>query len=192
MMGDDVEEMASANHKEDSQASSDIAVLEEASSDNLQAATKSLLTSKGSDDTKSSVQDFNLAMMKMEAIRVSKLAKMREMAESEAMKRLEHPDEMSHKDLMGYWQLMQDQIDAASATVNQIDQRPIIQFTSNKQELNLNLPNGKASLDNIKDAIDAIRGLDADGKTDALDDDQNDRGGDNLYDDSTESERNDQ
>lgn len=188
MINDDVKEMAPINRTEDDRNTSGIVALEEASSNNLMEATESLLVSKGSDDTKSSVQDFNLAMMKMEAIRVSKLAKMREMAESEAMKRLEHPDEMSHKDLMGYWQLMQDQIDAASATVNQIDQRPIIQFTSNKQELNLNLPNGKASLNNIKDAIDAIRSLDADGKSKAIDADQND-GGENTYDDSAESER---
>lgn len=191
MINDDVKEMDPINRMKDDRTASDIVALEEASSDKLQEATESLLISNGSEDTKSSVQDFNLAMMKMEAIRVSKLAKMREMAESEAMKRLEHPDEMSHKDLMGYWQLMQDQIDAASATVNQIDQRPIIQFTSNKQELNLNLPNGKASLNNIKDAIDAIRSLDADGKSEAIDADQSD-GDENTYDDSAESERNDQ
>ena len=191
MINDDVKETARTNRTKDDHTASDIVALEEASSDNLREATESLLISKGSDDTKSSVQDFNLAMMKMEAIRVSKLAKMREMAESEAMKRLEHPDEMSHKDLMGYWQLMQDQIDAASATVNQIDQRPIIQFTSNKQELNLNLPNGKASLNNIKEAIDAIRSLDADGKSEAIDADQDDGDG-NTCDDSTESERSDQ
>lgn len=191
MINDDVKETAPINQTKDDRTTSDIVALEKASGDSLREATESLLISKGSDDTKSSVQDFNLAMMKMEAIRVSKLAKMREMAESEALKRLEHPDEMSHKDLMGYWQLMQDQIDAASATVNQIDQRPIIQFTSNKQELNLNLPNGKASLNNIKDAIDAIRSLDSDGKSEAIDADQND-GDKNMYNDSTGSGRDNQ
>lgn len=124
------------------------------------------------DRFKDLVAMFNMAQMKKDILCALKMSDIRDMGIDQALERLrKNPDEVSHKDLMGYIQMAQDQIDRASQSVNQPDQKALIQINNSKQELNVSINGSEMNRDskeNVREAVAELlklaqRGSDSDG-----------------------------
>lgn len=104
---------------------------------------KSLIDKIIDSQTKEELQDhldlFNLAQSKNNVLRVIKLNDLLQKVENQAIERFnKRPDQISNKELLEYLQVVSTQIEKSQKTVNEtIAEKPLIQITNNKNELNI-------------------------------------------------------
>ena len=104
---------------------------------------KSLIEKIIDSQTKEELQNhldlFNLAQSKNNVLRVIKLNDLLQKVEDQAIERFnKRPDQISNRELLEYLQVVSTQIEKSQKTVNEtINEKPLIQITNNKNELNI-------------------------------------------------------
>ena len=104
---------------------------------------KSLIEKIIDSQTKEELQNhldlFNLAQSKNNVLRVIKLNDLLQKVEDQAIERFnKRPDQISNRELLEYLQVVSTQIEKSQKTVNEtINEKPFIQITNNKNELNI-------------------------------------------------------
>lgn len=103
---------------------------------------------------------FNIAQSKKNAIRVSKLNKLLDMIEDQAIDRFtKRPDQVSNKELLEYMGVVSSQIERAKNDVNtDLSYKPSIQVNQTTTEVNVNLGDelDRASKEKVMSAISSL------------------------------------
>lgn len=110
------------------------------------------------DNLKKLTELFNVAQAKKNALRIVKLSTLLGKVDDEAINRFEnHPEEATNREIMDYMQIVQNQIDKANATLQTLDDKPLIQITNQKNEVNI--INNNFTRENRDNVIDAVKAL---------------------------------
>ena len=127
-------------------------------SDEEQDIVQSISSVQTRDDFKYLVDQFNLNQGKKNALRISKLNKLLDTIEDQAIKRLtEDPGKLSNSDLLDYLKAVQEAIDRSNKYVNEVEARPSIQVNQ-QNNININTDAGlnRESREKVLDVIKAI------------------------------------
>lgn len=100
---------------------------------------KQIIVSKDNEELKDLTQSFNLNQMKKEMLRAEELNNLQDLILKQAKERIENRgDEMSHRDLLDYYNTIQNGLDKTKQYAESINEKPLIQINNNKQEININ------------------------------------------------------
>ncbi len=98
-----------------------------------------IIKSNNVEELKDLTQSFNINQMKKEMIRAEELNNLQDTILKQAKERIENRGhEMSNKDLLDYYNTIQNGLDKTKQYADSINQQPLIQITNNKQEININ------------------------------------------------------
>ncbi len=127
-------------------------------SDEEQDIVQSISSVQTRDDFKYLVDQFNLNQGKKNALRISKLNKLLDTIEDQAIKRLtEDPGKLSNSDLLDYLKAVQEAIDRSNKYVNEVEARPSIQVNQqNNININTDVGLNRESREKVLDVIKAI------------------------------------
>lgn len=118
-----------------------------------------IVKAKSVDELKAYTDMFSLNMAKKNAVRVAKLQNLLDKVNDQAIDRFEkHPDEFSNKEVLDYMKAVQEQITASQRTIEEIDNKPMIQVNNQKNEVNINVEGGlsRESKNKVLDAVNAL------------------------------------
>lgn len=98
-----------------------------------------IIDSQSKEELQNHLDLFNLAQSKNNVLRVIKLNDLLQKVEDQAIERFnKRPDQISNRELLEYLQVVSTQIEKSQKTVNEtINEKPLIQITNNKNELNI-------------------------------------------------------
>lgn len=130
----------------------------------LEAAEQQLIAKIIDAPTKEDLQHqfdlFNMNQSKKNALRIIKLNNLLSKVEDQAIERFEkRPDQVSHKELLEYMNVVSGQIDRAHKQVDSLNMAPPIQVLSQKNEVNINMGGGELDRDGKERVMDAISKL---------------------------------
>ena len=98
---------------------------------------KKIIVSNDNEELKDLTQSFNLTQYKKELLRAEELNNLQDLILKQAKERIENRgDEMSHRDLLDYYNTIQNGLDKTKQYADSINEKPLIQV--NKQEININ------------------------------------------------------
>lgn len=103
---------------------------------------------------------FNMNQSKKNALRIIKLNNLLSKVEDQAIERFEkRPDQVSHKELLEYMNVVSSQIDRAHKQVDTLNTTPPIQVLTQKNEVNINMGSPELDRDSKERVMDAISKL---------------------------------
>jgi len=103
---------------------------------------------------------FNINQSKKNALRIIKLEQIMNIAEDQAIDRLtKRPDQISHRELLDYMQIISGQIDRSQKYIDTLPERDLIQPVNvDKQQININIGTDYTQ-DNKENVINAVKGI---------------------------------
>lgn len=130
----------------------------------LEAAEQQLIAKIIEAPTKEDLQHqfdlFNMNQSKKNALRIIKLNNLLSKVEDQAIERFEkRPDQVSHKELLEYMNVVSGQIDRAHRQVDTLSTTPPIQVLTQKNEVNINMGSPELDRDSKERVMDAISKL---------------------------------
>lgn len=103
---------------------------------------------------------FNMNQSKKNALRIIKLNNLLCKVEDQAIERFEkRPDQVSHKELLEYMNVVSGQIDRAHKQVDTLSAAPTINMLNQKNEVNINVGGSELDRDSKERVMDAISAL---------------------------------
>ena len=103
---------------------------------------------------------FNMNQSKKNALRIIKLNNLLAKVEDQAIERFEkRPDQVSHKELLEYMNVVSGQIDRAHKQVDILTATPTINMLNQKNEVNINVGGQDLDRDSKERVMDAISAL---------------------------------
>lgn len=103
---------------------------------------------------------FNMNQSKKNALRIIKLNNLLAKVEDQAIERFEkRPDQVSHKELLEYMNVVSGQIDRAHKQVDTLSAAPTINVLTQKNEVNINMGGQELDRDSKERVMDAISAL---------------------------------
>lgn len=103
---------------------------------------------------------FNMNQSKKNALRIIKLNNLLSKVEDQAIERFEkRPDQVSHKELLEYMNVVSGQIDRAHKQVDTLSATPTIHMLAQKNEVNINVGGQELDRDSKERVMDAISAL---------------------------------
>lgn len=103
---------------------------------------------------------FNMNQSKKNALRIIKLNNLLSKVEDQAIERFEkRPDQVSHKELLEYMNVVSGQIDRAHKQVDTLSATPAIHMLAQKNEVNINVGGQELDRDSKERVMDAISAL---------------------------------
>ena len=103
---------------------------------------------------------FNMNQSKKNALRIIKLNNLLSKVEDQAIERFEkRPDQVSHKELLEYMNVVSGQIDRAHKQVDTLSAAPTINMLTQKNEVNINVGGQELDRDSKERVMDAISAL---------------------------------
>lgn len=103
---------------------------------------------------------FNMNQSKKNALRIIKLNNLLAKVEDQAIERFEkRPDQVSHKELLEYMNVVSGQIDRAHKQVDTLSAAPTIHMLAQKNEVNINVGGQELDRDSKERVMDAISAL---------------------------------
>lgn len=103
---------------------------------------------------------FNINQSKKNALRIIKLSNLLSKVEDQAIERFEkRPDQVSHKELLEYMNVVSGQIDRAHKQVDTLSAAPTINVLTQKNEVNINMAGPELDRDSKERVMDAISAL---------------------------------